>query len=123
MNRNALEVLSNLLLSFPEEAFTNLSLNCESDFTSKYTPKQLFELQTLDVQIDPVGVFAFHFEFTGSWSELDDYLFGKDGDDAFWFIMSGTFEHNTALDVSRRISYMLEHGVPTNCDETFVVAE
>lgn len=121
MNRNALEVLSNLLLSFPEEAFTNL--NSEAYFTSEYTPKQLFELQTLDVQVDPVGVFAFHFEFKGSWPELDDYLFGKDGDDAFWFIMSDTFEHNTALDVSRRISYLLEHGVPAEYDETFVVAE
>lgn len=118
MNRNALEVLSNLLLSFPEEAVSN-----DSDFTSRYTPKQLFELQSLDVQIDAVGVFAFHFEFEGTWAELDDYLFGKDGNDAFWFIISETFEHNTVLDVSRRISYLLEHGVPLEYDETFVVAE
>lgn len=119
MNRNALEVLSNLLLSFPEEAFDLET----GQFSYEYTPKELFELQTLDVQIDPVGVFAFHFEFDGSWSALDVDLFGKDNFEGYWFIMSDQFEHNTALDVSRRISYMLEHGVPAEYDETFVVAE
>lgn len=119
MNRNALEVLSNLLLSFPEEAFSADNV----DFTYDLTPKQLFWLQTLETQIDSIGVFAFHFEFEGSWSELDDYLFGVDSLDEYDFVTSREFENNTALDVSRRISFMLEHGVPAAYDHTFVVAE
>jgi hypothetical protein len=126
MNRNVLEVLSNYLLTFPQEHFSQESSYgswIAIDQYTTYIPEDinLLELDEIETPLDILGVLAYNNNYDMSWVSLENTLDLSEAETDF--LIDYQFDNNTAKDVARRISYMLEHGVPADYDETFVVED